>query len=98
MNELYKKLVDVYVGGDLGSEVPSDLGSILEAEAAKDAEVAQDLASMQATYQELMDMPAPEFTEESYQRILLKVYTRGGELQTKTPVASHLQFHLPLQG
>ena len=40
-----------------------------------------------------------EFTEESYQRILMKLYARGGtDFESQTPVSSHFQYNLPLQG
>ena len=37
-------------------------------------------------------------TEESYQRILMKLYARGAELQTGAPEPLHLQYYLPIQG
>lgn len=93
-NEFYKKLIEVYVGGDLGTSVSKDLKQVVDG----NEDLKQDLVEMQAAYNALRDLPTPEFTEESYQRILMKVYTRGGELQTRTPVPSHLQYHLPLHG
>lgn len=94
MNEFYKKLIEVYVGGDMPSEVEAELHRAASA----DPELQEDMRTMREAHDALMSMPEPEFTEESYQRILLKVYMRGGEMQTQTPTPSHLQYHLPLQG
>ena len=89
-----KKLIEVYVGGDLGDETGGSLRQMVMG----DPILEKDLLEMEMTYEQLKGIPAPEFTEESYQRILMKVYTRGGEMQVQTPTPSHLQYHLPLQG
>jgi len=94
MNDLYRKLVDLYAGGEL----PAELESEMEAAARQDPALAQDMKSMKRTVWEIQSMPQPEFTEESYQRILMKVYAKGVALQTQSPVPSHLQYQLPMQG
>lgn len=94
MNELYRKLVDLYAG----RELPAELESEMEVAAASDDDLAQDMRSLRRTVDDLRGTPQPEFTEESYQRILMKVYARGVAMQPKSPVPAHLQYQLPMQG
>jgi hypothetical protein len=92
--DLYWKLVDLYAG----RELPTELEDHLEHEAATDAELALELNDMRQTVDILRAIPAPEFTEESYQRVLMKLYARGADVQPKTEAPAHFQYHLPLQG
>ena len=94
MNDLHKKLIDLYAGRELTDELDNDL----EAAAAADPEMHYEMASLRQTIDALKAMPAPEFTEESYQRVLLKMYARGVEVQPRSPDPVHLQYHLPIQG
>lgn len=94
MNELLQKLVDLYAGGELTDELKIDM----EAAASSDPSLAQDMTTLTATVNALKELPMAEFTEESHQRILMKVYARGVELQTQTPDPAYLQYHLPIQG
>jgi hypothetical protein len=93
-NELYRKLVDLYAGGELPAELEEDL----RAQALTDSDLAVDMRSLQDTLDAIHRIPAPEFTEESYQRILMKVYARGADIVSPMPIPSHLQYHLPMQG
>ena len=94
MNDLYNKLVDLYAG----RELPSDLEAELEARASQDQELAHDMLTLRTTVDALhLSMDDVEFTEESYQRVLMKVYARGVEMQTAATPA-HLQYYLPIQG
>jgi hypothetical protein len=94
MNKIYEKLVDMYAGGELCSELEEELK-----EAAKDNPVlAEDMKSLAETVEVLKQLPVPEFTEESYQRILMKTYAKGIDIQTSTPTPAYLQYHLPIQG
>ena len=93
-SELYTKLVDMYAGGEL----PEELESEMRKAALTDTELAVDMRSMRETVEGLHAIPKPEFTEESYQRILMRVYARGVEFSPKAPTPSHLQYHLPIQG
>jgi hypothetical protein len=93
-SDFYKKLVDLYAGHDL----PAELEDQLELAAADDQELSRDMLTIRHTVEMLHKEPQPEFTEESYQRVLLKLYTRGVALQTTTPDPAHLQYHLPMQG
>jgi hypothetical protein len=65
---------------------------------AEDLELARDMKSMRDTVDAVRSTPSPEFTEESYQRVLMKVYARGVEMQPMTPTPAHLQYSLPIQG
>jgi len=94
MNELYNKLVDLYAG----HELPSELEAELEAKASQDANLAHDMLTLRTTVDALHgSMDDVEFTEESYQRILMKVYARGVEMQQVVSAPAHLQYYLPIQ-
>lgn len=93
-NELYRKLVDLYAERSLPTEVEQDM----ELAALSDPGLKQEMQELRLTVDTLKEMPAPEFTEESYQRILMKLYASGLELQKRSPDPSHLQLQLPLLG
>ena len=94
MNDHYRKLVDLYAGRELTEELELEM----EGAAALDPELAYEMASLRQTVDALKAEPVPEFTEESYQRILMKMYAKGVELQQRSPDPVHLQYHLPIQG
>ena len=95
MNEnLYRKLVDLYAA----RELPTELEQEMEAQAGEDDGLAEDMHTLRATFDSLRDIPQPEFTEESNQRILMRLYTRGADIQPAGPSPVHLQYHLPMQG
>jgi hypothetical protein len=93
-NELYRKLVDLYAGGELPEELEQDL----RGKALTDSELAVDMRSLSDTVEALRSTPDPEFTEESYQRILMRLYARGADISPTGPTPSHLQYYLPIQG
>ena len=94
MNEFYNKLVDLYAG----RELPAEMEAEMEARASQDAKLAHDMLTLRTTVDALKgSMDDVDYTEESYQRILMKVYARGVEMQTTTAPA-HLQYYLPIQG
>jgi hypothetical protein len=93
-NELYKKLVDLYAG----HELPAELEDQMDLAAFQDPELSHDMSTMRRTVDMLKNDPAPDFTEESHQRVLMKIYARGVEVQTRTQPPAHLQLHLPMQG
>jgi anti-sigma factor RsiW len=92
--EMYKKLVDLYVDNQL----PKELKEEVEASAFMDSELSHEISSLEKTVAALRDMPSAEFSEESYQRILMKIYARGGSIQPQANTPTHLQYHLPIQG
>ena len=92
--EIYKKLVDMYAG----RELPSELEDQMEMAAFHDAELSHDMATLRRTVDALHEVDPGEFTEESCQRILMRLYTRGAAIEPATPPPAHLQYHLPMQG
>lgn len=93
-SELYRKLVDLYAAGELPEGIEADL----EQAAHGDKELAHEMLTLRSAVDQLKSTPVPEFTEESYQRILMKLYTSGAEIETKSPPPVHLQYHLPMAG
>ncbi len=94
MNDLYSKLVDLYAG----RELPAELEEQMEEAAKQDPALAAEMSSLRKAVDRLQNAPPVSFTEESYQRILMKVYARGVDMQPKAPTPAHLQYHLPMQG
>lgn len=93
-SDFYQKLVDMYAG----RELPAELEDQMELAAFNDQSLAHDMATLRKTVDMVQGDPGPDFTEESYQRILMKLYARGVEIQTSVPDAPHLQYQLPMQG
>lgn len=93
-NELYQKLVDLYAGGEL----PAELEDQMDWAAFTDPTLSHEMTTLRKTVGVLRAIPAPEFTEESYQRILMKLYARGVDVQPGAPDPTHLQYPLPIQG
>ncbi|MDX2064151.1 MAG: hypothetical protein SFX74_00255 [Fimbriimonadaceae bacterium] len=93
-HELHRKLVDLYGG----RELPPDVDAILEAAAATDAELAHDMRTLRETVDTLRADSGAAFTEESYQRILQRIYIRGGNIQPRAATPAALQYQLPMLG
>ena len=74
------------------------LPQFVDAEIPRDADLNLQMTSLRRTVDALRNSADPEFTEESYQRILMKIYARGVDIQPKAPPPIHLQYHLPIQG
>lgn len=92
--EFYKKLVDLYAG----RELPSELEDQMELAAFTDSELSHDMSSLRRTVDTLRADRGIAFTEESYQRVLMKLYARGANIEPKAASPSHLQYQLPMQG
>lgn len=92
-SELYRQLVDLYAAGELTEE----LEETLRAESFANPDLSHDMNTLRMTMDALHGSEAPEFTEESYQRILMKLYFRGADIQPRSPEPAHLQYHLPIQ-
>ncbi len=92
-NDFYKKLVDLYAG----RELPTELEDQMELAAFSDADLSHDMASLRKTVDVLRSDRGPDFTEESYQRILLKLYARGVDVKPRSAEPSHFQLSLPIQ-
>lgn len=91
--DFYKKLVDMYAG----CELPEELEQEMEWASFGDQELSHDMATMRKTVELLHAMPKPEFTEESNQRILMKLYSKGADVNPKQPTVIYLQYQLPIQ-
>ncbi len=91
---MYRKLVDLYAGGEL----PQELEDEMEWAAFPDPDLSHDMATLRRTVELLRQTPAPEFTEESNQRILMKMFARGLDVEPTTYTPSHMQLGLPIQG
>lgn len=93
--DFYKKLVDLYAG----SELPQELNEELELAAMEDPELSHEMFTLKRTVETLQSTPKPQFTEETNQRILLKMQLESGEeIKTKSPEPAYWQYHLPIQG
>lgn len=93
MNDFYQKLVDLYAGGELTEELEEEL----ESAAFRDSDLSYEMTTLRRTVDMARNIPDPQFTEESYQRILMKLYARGADLTPKSPDPAHLQYSLPIQ-
>ena len=93
-DDFYDKLVDLYAAGELTDE----LQEMMDKRGFADPALALEMGSLREAVRMLRGEPAPEFTEESHQRILMKIYARGGDIQMQSPDPAHLQYHLPIQG
>ena len=93
-SEFYEKLVDMYAGRELSEELENEM----QMAAFGDPALSHDMTTLRQTVDTLRSTGRPEFTEESYQRVLMKLYARGVDVKPKSPTPSHLQYHLPIQG
>jgi len=92
--EFYKKLVDLYAAHELSSELEDQM----ELAAYTDTELSHDMSTLRRTVDALRSDSGPDFTEESYQRVLMKLYARGANIEPKSASPVHLQYQLPIQG
>lgn len=92
--DYHRKLVDLYAGRELPTELEADM----EAAALRDADLAIDMMSLRGTVDLMRADDEAKFTEESYQRILTKLMTRGATVAPLSPEPTHLQYQLPIQG
>jgi len=93
-SEFHKKLVDMYAG----RELPKELEEEMELAAFKDVELSHEMSTLRNTVDLLKKSDPIPFTEENYQRILMKIYARGGNIEPQAATPAHLQYHLPIQG
>ena len=94
-SELYKKLVDFYADRELTEELNQEM----EAYADTDDELKQDMISLRATVDILHEMHNDvEVSEETYQRILLKLRAAGVQIETAAPEPQYWQYQLPMHG
>ncbi|HXH61987.1 MAG TPA: hypothetical protein VNI20_11590 [Fimbriimonadaceae bacterium] len=92
--EIYSKLVDLYVDEELTEE----LGQMLEARAMNDPALSHDMYTLRKTLEALRSTDDARLTEESSQRILMKLRTSGAQVEQNSPDPAHLQYQLPIRG
>jgi len=81
-----------------GGELPAELEQELNEAAIGDLDLNRDMTTLRRTVDELRTIDDPEYTDESYHRILMKLYARGADIEPQVPVSAHFQYHLPLTG
>ena len=92
---MFEKLVDLYAG----EELPLELEDELTRTAYTDPTLSHDMATLKRTVRTLKSLEVPEFTEESFQRILMKLYAKSGvDVQPEVKAPSHMQYFLPIAG
>lgn len=94
MTDLHRKLIDLYAGEELSEELEQEL----VAAANQEPEMSQEMQELRRVYLALRQLPKPEFTAESHERILMKMLARGADLNPRTPTPRHLQYDLPIFG
>jgi hypothetical protein len=87
-------MIDLYAAGEL----PIELETELKAKALADPRLAEEMESLAAVVKALGELPKPEFTEETSERILTKMLFAGADLTRRKPQTSHLQYQLPMSG
>ena len=92
-HDYHRKLIDLYAGRELPSELEADM----ETAALNDADLAVEMKSLRETVDILRNADSP-FTDESYQRVLTKLLMRAPQFEARTPDPAHLQYSLPIQG
>lgn len=93
-SEYHRKLVDLYAG----RELPAELEEEMEAAALVDPELKVEMMSLRGTVDLIREDDEAAFTEESYQRILTKLFARGAQPVPRSPEPDYLQYQLPIQG
>ncbi len=91
--DLYEKLVDMYAG----KELPSELNAELEAAALENPELAEEMETLTLLVDSLKEIPAPLYTVETEARILRKIEQQAVLNQPRS-IPSYLQYPLPMQG
>ncbi len=93
--DFYKKLIDMYAG----RELPAELEDEMEMAAFNNPALSHDMSTLRKTVDVLKAEQVPAFTEESNQRILMKILARSGvEMERQSADPEHIQYQLPMQG
>lgn len=92
MSDLYRKLVDLYAGGEL----PEDMIDDLQQAAGLDDSLATDMATLKQTVDLLRSDPAPEFNEQDYLRIIFRMQTAGADIEFAEAERHPGQYQLPM--
>lgn len=89
---LLQRLVDLYAGDELPEELERDLEEL----AADDADLRQDMDRLRGVVALLRAHPPARYTEETEQRILLKLAMAGASIEAADATPSHWQYPLPI--
>lgn len=94
--DLLIKLCDLYAG----DELPIELAEALETAALNNVELASEMQNLRMTVQQIRSLPRPELTEESFQRILMRLYANGmaNDEQGLPSDQTGKQYYLPISG
>lgn len=93
-NNILNKLVDLYAG----NELPQELKDELDVAARTDQELAFEMLTLTSTVDQLQRLEVPQMGEESFQRVLMKLYAAGVEPNTRSSEPVIFQHQLPIQG
>lgn len=91
--DLYSKLVDLYAG----DELPTELKQEFEEQLAVDPELMLDAQTLQETVAAVRSIGSPVFGDETRNRILRTIEQRA-RIEPQRPIAPYLQYQLPMQG
>lgn len=92
--DIDRLMVDLYAGDELTEELTEEL----ESRAMSDPELSHDMYTLRKVCELLQENDGPQLTEESSQRILMRMRTKGALIEQNSPDPAHLQYHLPIQG
>lgn len=90
---MLRKLVDLYAE----RELPAELEDPLEMAASGDSDLRRDMATLRRTV-DAARRERTDYTEETHQRILMKLYAQGAPIVTSAPEPAHFQYPLPIAG
>jgi hypothetical protein len=91
MKEFYRKLVDLYAGGEL----PAELNDQMELASYRDEDLRHDMDTLRNTIDMVKSDGGPEFTEDTYYRVLNQIYAKAGSVPVQQE-SSSLQYQLPI--
>lgn len=92
--ETAEEMVNLYAEGSLSEEA----AAAMDARVGADPELEAEAASLKWVVDQLRSDPGPVFTEESYQRILIKLQQKGAEIPPAKTTPAFWQYQLPIQG
>ncbi|MBA4292836.1 hypothetical protein C0431_07665 [bacterium] len=92
MNDLYRKLVDLYADDQLTEEMVAELTA-----AAKDDDILKsEMSTLKQTVDLLKTDSGPEFNESDYLRIIFRMQTAGADISFEERESHPGQYQLPM--
>lgn len=92
MNDLYRKLVDLYADDQLTEEMVAELN----AAALNDESLKVEMSTLKQTVDLLKSDTGPEFEESDFLRIIFRMQTAGADIQFAEPELHPGQYQLPM--